>query len=176
MTLLRTTYRLCKRVESIGINFGAGLANRRDAQGRLMARFPAICWVLTRSPVEFHEERSSFSNFIQTRRWPVTSGHGFLPRESKNVTRLSASVGANEKFEISALGIPVDHDERDAEEGEKGRSTSGSSDPGIRLRDRKPDCGVRFNRCYPIGSQFKNPQRLSPVSTWMSRPANRSTF
>lgn len=130
-----------KRVESIGINFGAP-GDRRDAQGRLWLEFPAIAGPSPPITVEFNEEAEFFQNHSTTMagtEWPWVLASGV-----KNVTDVRVSLELTEKLDIG-MGIPVDHASDDAEEGENGEVNLGSSDLEL-VRDSETQIvGVRFN-------------------------------
>ena len=131
-----------KRVENIGINFGAP-GDRRDTNGRLWLEFPIVAGTSPPIQVDFNDDAEIFQHHSSTM---ADSQHPWIFASGvKNVTdvRVRMKLKAETK---NSNEIRVGHANDDAEEAEDGKVNLGSSDLELVEDSGDQVIGVRFNK------------------------------
>ncbi len=130
-----------KRIESLGINFGAP-GDRRDGEGRLWIEYPAVSGesppiALDLDPAATLYQHHSSVHAGQPLSWVLASG-------AENVTDIRLEMKLQDQYELSS-GIPVIHADDDAEEADTGQVSLDSSDLELVKDSSTQLVGLRFN-------------------------------
>lgn len=131
-----------KRLENIGINFGAP-GDRRDTNGRLWIEFPVLAGASPPIAVEFNKGAEFFQNHSSTM---TDSQHPWIFASGvKNVTDVRVRMKLKEETNTSQT-ISVAHANDDAEESEDGEVDLTSSDLELVEDSDNQLIGLRFNK------------------------------
>jgi hypothetical protein len=130
-----------KRIESLGINFGAP-GDRRDADGQLWIEYPVVSGESPPIEVDLGDDANIYQQHSsvhagQPLSWVLASG-------ADNVTEVRLSMKLSDEYDLSS-GLPVVAVEDDAEESETGAVSLDSSDLELVKDSNKQLVGIRFN-------------------------------
>ncbi len=131
-----------KRLRQLGINFGAP-GDRRGDDGLLWIEYPVVAGSSPPVSIELNPEASFFQKHSSTMGgtdvpWILASG-------VQGVTDIRIGMALTGELNMVS-GIPVNHDDDDAEEDESGKVDRGSSDLELVNDFENQTVGVRFNR------------------------------